>query len=86
MAEPEGGDRGFYVRIAVVLGVTAAQVLMTNESARFRLKLWWKQAKAVARAWTDAEETGRKVAEWFVREEAPKVVARAEEITKEAAP
>ncbi len=42
----------------------------------------WARLKAYHRA---GEEQGRRVAEWFVRQESPKVVAAAEDITREAA-
>jgi hypothetical protein len=45
----------------------------------------WARLRATYLAGREGVDAGRKVAEWFVREEAPKVVAHAEDITREAA-
>jgi hypothetical protein len=51
-------------------------------SIEIELRAQWAKLKAYHRA---GEQSGRKVAEWFVAMHAPRVIAQAEELTRSAA-
>ena len=54
-------------------------------SIEIELRSRWARLKAATSAARTGYDSGRRVAEWFVRQEAPKVIEAAEGLTRSAA-
>ena len=54
-------------------------------SIEIELRSRWQRLKAATTAARSGYDAGRRVAEWFVKQEAPKVIAAAEGLTRSAA-
>lgn len=73
--------------VAALIGLGAVAIQYAATSRSFQIEAKARLAKA--RRWwesvQEAERVGERFAEWFIRDEGAAVVARADEITQEAA-
>ena len=72
--------------VAPLVGLALTYYIGTHAATiEIEIRSRWRRLTEAATAARSGYDSGRRVAEWFVRQESPKVIAHAEEIARSAA-